>query len=91
MTEASSSGVVGNENVDIVIPDVAEFWECRQNSSQKDMVLFPRLCHPACGALSKSKVLMWKAIEDKVLHEMSEASFVPKIEVHHDDDLLTLH
>jgi hypothetical protein len=35
---------------------------------------------PTCGVLSKSKVLLWKAIEEKVLHVMSEASFVAKIE-----------
>jgi hypothetical protein len=79
LIEASLSGS-GNEDTEIMVPDVVEFWECRENSTQKDMVLFLRLYHPTRGALSKSKVLLWKAIEESVLHVMSEASFVAKIE-----------
>jgi hypothetical protein len=63
-----------------MMPDVAEFWECCENSTQKVMVLFLCLYHPTCGVLSKSEVLLWKAIEEKVLPVMSEASFAAKIE-----------
>jgi hypothetical protein len=79
LTEAPLSGS-GNEDTEIMVSDVAEFWECRENSTQKYMVLFLHMYHPTCGVLSKSKVLLWKAIEEKVLHVMSEAPFVAKIE-----------
>jgi hypothetical protein len=40
LTEASSSAVLGNEDTKIMVPGVAEFWECRENSTKKRWYFF---------------------------------------------------